>query len=162
MKLFLDDIRYPIDCAHYMHRDGVDCRIYHEEWTIVRSYKKFVEHILAHGLPEHIAFDHDLADISYNPDLHQETVVWHEKTGYDCAKWLVDYCMDNNLNLPEYTVHSANPEGKKNIQYLLANYTKYKNKEDLKRVTDAIAAANCDMKTIEDHLRLNDALEEKL
>ncbi len=65
------------------------------------------------GLPEYVSFDHDLADIS---DSHKE------KTGYDCVKWLVDYCIDNKIiKFPNYQVHSANPIGKKNITSYVEN-----------------------------------------
>ncbi len=127
-KLFLDDERVPVDCAKYMHY-RTDCRIYHEEWNIVRSYKQFVSHIETYGLPKLISFDHDLADL---PELKVELDIteWFdlknnkEYTGMDCAKWLVDYCIDNNLKLPEFIVHSANPAGTENIKSLLENFKK--------------------------------------
>ena len=122
MKLFLDDERIPVDCAKYMSYRGVDCRIYHEEWQIVRNYKEFVAWITNHGLPEIISFDHDLADVRYNPATAQTIVVHHEKTGMDCAKWLVDYCLDNEKKLPSFIVHSANPAGYDNIKGLLENF----------------------------------------
>jgi len=55
--------------------------------------------------------------------LHEPEGV--EKTGLDCAKWLVDYCMDNNQKLPEYSVHSMNPAGGKNILEYLNNFKKF-------------------------------------
>ena len=48
-----------------------------------------------------------------------------EKTGFHCAKWLVDYCLDNDLRLPPFQVHSANPVGRQNIQSYLDNAKKY-------------------------------------
>jgi hypothetical protein len=48
-------------------------------------------------------------------------------SGYDCAKWLVEYCMDNDLDLPNWIVQSANPVGKDNINGLLNNYLKHRN-----------------------------------
>lgn len=48
-----------------------------------------------------------------------------EKTGFDCAKFLVEYCMENNLKLPEFYVHSMNPVGKDNIVNYLNNFKKY-------------------------------------
>jgi hypothetical protein len=87
--LFLDDCREPIDCSKYMYITGVDCRVYHENWSIVRSYDQFIEWINQNGLPNLISFDHDLGDVKDND---------YEYTGMDCAKWLVDYCLDNNLN----------------------------------------------------------------
>lgn len=130
-RLFLDDIRVPIDCASYMHRRGVDCRIYHEEWIIVRSCDEFIKHITENGLPDFISFDHDLADAHYvNSDLEIESWLMpedqriYEKTGMDCAKWLVEYCLNNNKELPEFAVHSANPAGTENINGLLKSFNK--------------------------------------
>lgn len=49
-----------------------------------------------------------------------------EKTGMEAAKWLVEYCMDNNLNLNNTGIlgHSNNPSGKDNIVTLLNNFKK--------------------------------------
>ena len=123
--LFLDDYRMPIDCAKYMYRKGVDCTIYHKQWFIVRSYYAFVRYITENGLPQFISFDHDLADefrdtIHENHCFNQENK--KEYTGMDCAKWLVNYCINNNKPLPEYAVHSANPVGAENIDGLLKSY----------------------------------------
>ena len=115
--LFLDDERIPVDCATYMYTRGVDCRIYHKEWRIVRSYGHFVEWITENGLPEFISFDHDLSE--------REGIL--EPTGMDCAKWLVNYCLDNNKLLPKWAVHSANPAGYDNIKGLLLNFEKQVN-----------------------------------
>jgi hypothetical protein len=101
-KLYLDDIRYP------SKSDG---------WDIVRSYNQFVDYIQKNGLPDLISFDHDLA--SYTPDIERR-----ELTGYDCAKWLCQYCHDNGLPLPEWNVHSGNPVGVINISQLLKNFQK--------------------------------------
>lgn len=47
---------------------------------------------------------------------------YKEKTGYDCAVWLVNYCMDNKCTIPKWNIQSANPVGKENIKKLLENY----------------------------------------
>ena len=47
------------------------------------------------------------------------------KSGYDCAKWLVDYCIDNDTQIPYWNVQSANPVGKENINGLLINAKKH-------------------------------------
>lgn len=80
------------------------------KWVVVRNYNDFKSVITKRGLPDYISFDHDLGE---------------EKTGYDCAKWLVDYCMDNNKQLPVFNVHSANTPGKENIQGILNSYNKF-------------------------------------
>jgi hypothetical protein len=45
------------------------------------------------------------------------------KTGYDLAKFIVDFVIDNNSDLSnfKFNVHSANPIGAKNIRTLLNN-----------------------------------------
>ena len=51
-----------------------------------------------------------------------------EKTGMDCAKWLVDYCMDNKKELPDFVVHSMNPAGGENIKSLLDQFKEFQHK----------------------------------
>lgn len=68
-----------------------------------------------------ISFDHDLADEHY---WKQNTGEFVEKTGYDCVKWLIEYCMDNDVDLPKFYCHSMNPVGKENIERLLKNFKK--------------------------------------
>jgi hypothetical protein len=130
--LFLDDIRVPLDCCTYMmNRDFYQ----NNEFVIVRDYNEFTNYIETNGLPDIISFDHDLADSHYTPeylwDDYEKSKAWQdaqvhtEKTGYDCAKWLIDYCIENNLNCPEYTCHSMNPVGKDNIMGVLDNFKKY-------------------------------------
>lgn len=75
----------------------------------IKTYKEFVNYITENDMPDAISFDHDLG---------------LEETGYDCAKFLVQYCLDNSLKLPIFSCHSANPVGKKNILSLLENFKK--------------------------------------
>ncbi|MDR6516245.1 cyclic-phosphate processing receiver domain-containing protein [Chryseobacterium camelliae] len=113
--IFLDDIRDPVDVYPYT-KEGIFLR---NDWCIVRNYEQFTGSILEKGLPAMISFDHDLADEHYIKPDSQEYI---EKTGYDCAKWLVEYCMDHILDLPEFYCHSMNPVGKDNIERLLNNF----------------------------------------
>ena len=128
-NLFLDDFRHPYDCIKYMKLP-----IYSKlEWIIVRNYGEFVDYIAKKGLPKIISFDHDLADEHYSPEMYRGSYNamyknFKEKTGLDCAKWLVDYCADKDLDLPEYLVHSMNPAGRKNISSYLENYEKFRKK----------------------------------
>ena len=123
-KLYLDDIRMPVNTFPLSSN---------EEWTIVRGYGEFVKIITEKGLPEFVSFDHDLADehyrqSMYNPDKHYTKYytdgTFKEKTGFECAKWLTEYCMNKNQKLPEFYVHSANPIGKENINGLLESFKK--------------------------------------
>jgi len=121
--LFLDDERNPNVLPHSTMITALLTNDLTEEvspakiaW--VRSYNQFVKEITENGLPDILSLDHDLCFDAMvgNPST--------EKTGYDCAKWLVEYCMDNGLKLPEYSCHSQNPAGKKNIITYLNNYRK--------------------------------------
>lgn len=115
-KLYLDDERTP----HPSH--GFD---------IVRNYAEFVDYIITNGIPDVISFDHDLGENHYMlkddqwtvyPELVEkgevDTHVFGE-TGYDIAKWLVEYCEEHNLKLKETYVHSMNVVGANNIISLL-------------------------------------------
>ena len=125
MNLFLDD-----DPSRIPHKlSWVELPLV--EWTIVRSYKQFVETILQKGIPNIVSFDHDLGPDHYK-EFHQ---AWYgnkvlnynsmgEKTGFHCAKWLIEYCMDKKLPLPTCYIHTQNPIGKQNIQSLLDSYRK--------------------------------------
>jgi len=101
VKVYLDDIRTPLD----------------KTWLVVRNYQDFV--YLLNNIDftkiDVISFDHDLSDITNG----------HEKTGYDCAKYLIKLCMDNQKKPPFTQVHSANPVGSKNIISYINNYLKH-------------------------------------
>ena len=119
-NLFLDDFRHPYD-AFLMNHNTVYSQC---DWVIVRDYKHFIKYIKKNGLPEMVSFDHDLADVHYNyGNIPYEE--YTEKTGFHCAKWLINYCIDNNKELPKtILIHSANPVGKQNIQSLFDSYIK--------------------------------------
>ncbi|WP_233592264.1 cyclic-phosphate processing receiver domain-containing protein [Flavobacterium sp. RSP15] len=130
--LFLDDIRHPHDVYRYTQQT----MFLQKKWEIVRSYIEFVQWITINGLPDFISFDHDLADMentspppSVNNDQSkewQDAQIHNEKTGYECAKWLVDYCLDNNLGCPKFYCHSMNPVGKDKINGLLNQFSTYR------------------------------------
>lgn len=87
-----------------------DLRPTPEGFDRVYSYEEFVDYLEREGLPDFISFDHDLGE-----DL----------SGYDCAKYLVEYCLEHQLPLPDYQVHSQNPVGKENIERLLENFRSF-------------------------------------
>lgn len=131
-KLFLDDKRTPAQCVSYMHRRiGRLNPIYiQNEWVICRNYVCFKNTIEKMGLPEFVSFDHDLADEHYGiseDGALEEYYGWEGRTetGYDCAKWLVDYCMEHKLELPQWAVHSMNPIGVGNITSYLKQAEKW-------------------------------------
>jgi len=111
--IWLDDQRNP-------YSNWIECSPIGKCVDIIwcKSYTEFIRWITDNGLPDAICFDHDLGDeiIGFPSD---------EKTGYDCAKWLVRYCEDNDLKLPKWNIQSSNPVGKENIKSLLTNFEKY-------------------------------------
>ena len=120
-NLFLDDFRNLSDAHAYLPIPEY-CT---EEWVIVRNYDEFVKYISENGIPDIISFDHDLADVHYEhvPEINYDK--YQEKTGYHCAKWLIEYCLDNNLNIPrKIIIHSMNRMGAQNIKSLFDTYNK--------------------------------------
>ena len=118
--IYLDDVRTPTQGV------GED----DQPWVIVRSYDEFVEKVNEIGLEniQWISLDHDLGEsamkewntnVYHNYKLDYDNIT--EKTGYDCAKWLVEQWMDDK---PVVTVmtHSANAIGSANIMGYINNY----------------------------------------
>ena len=113
--LWLDDIRDPytgkfsVEVLYLkevylgIEPDTEKCKV---QW--VRTQSEFENYIKENGLPDLISFDNDLGI--------------GNGEGYECAKWLVEYCMDNNTELPKWYVHSANTVARENIENLLHNY----------------------------------------
>lgn len=116
-RVYLDDIRTPIE----------------DDWVICRDYDEFVNKVSDIGLENiyMISLDHDLGEtaireyfknVTKNYILNYENI--QEKTGYDCAKWLVNQSIDLNIDLPLVLTHSANPIGSANIMGYINNYLK--------------------------------------
>ena len=106
-KLFLDDMRNPYD-IHWVPKVKNQ-----QGWYIVRNYEQFKEHIILYGLPALVSFDHDLHDSHYEAMIResngeQNVDYGSVKTGYDCVKFLVDYCKRFELEFPEYHIHTLN------------------------------------------------------
>ena len=73
-----------------------------------------------------ISFDHDLGKKHY---LNQGREIFYEDfdepTGWHCARWLIEHCLDNNVNLPEQIyIHSMNIVGATNIKSLFTTLFK--------------------------------------
>lgn len=137
IRIYLDDVRTP-ENPNNEWVEGI------QEWTVVRSYEEFVQKVNEVGLEniELISLDHDLGDtamkeyfenVSPNYTLNYENIL--EKTGYDCAKWLVNHYYENYVTqesrldkknsgivFPTVYTHSANPIGSANIMGYLNNF----------------------------------------
>lgn len=129
-RIYLDDLRTPTT----------------PDWIVVRSYNEFVNKVTEIGLEniDTISLDHDLGDDAINEYVYNTmqnyTIDYSnisEKTGYDCAKWLVNHFYDlhptrvdmhasykkqNPIKVPLIYVHSANPIGAANIMGYINNF----------------------------------------
>lgn len=129
-NIYLDDVRTPKE----------------NNWVVVRNYDEFVSKVTEIGLNniEVISLDHDLGDtamseyfnnVSPNYSLNYDNI--KEKTGLDCAKWLVNHFYDTNpewvemnrvikrgdgISFPQVYTHSANPIGSANIMGYINNF----------------------------------------
>jgi hypothetical protein len=118
-NLFLDDKRTPQKHLTYLLGINGFGNLYTElEWVIVKSFDEFLVTITERGLPDRISFDHDLGN--------SNDIVLPD--GNDCCKWLIEYCLNNNLPFnTECKYHSANPEGITNMQNKMNNLRKFTN-----------------------------------
>jgi hypothetical protein len=114
IKIYLDDVRTPIN----------------PDWIVVRSYDEFTAKVTEIGLDniDVISLDHDLGDTAmkewHKNVYHNYTLDYNnitEKTGYDCAKWLVEQWMEGQSVVDVYT-HSANAIGSANIMGYINNF----------------------------------------
>src|SRR5690606_9463716 len=93
-KLFLDDIREPLD----------------DTWYIVRSYNEFVSYIETKGIPYWMSLDHDLGEEKTGNDCLKYLLKYIKKR------------IDNQEEVPEqifYSIHSQNPVGAKNMHHTM-------------------------------------------
>jgi hypothetical protein len=115
MYLYLDDVRIPTE----------------GNWEIVRNYDEFVAHIKLNGLENYevISLDHDLGEsamqeyyTNVKPNYELDYKRIEEKTGMDCARFLVAESITKQIPLPQIYVHSANPIGTHNILGYVNNF----------------------------------------
>lgn len=113
--LWLDDIKNPFVAGmdwwftiqylkeEYLEVDDEECEVV---W--VKTQSEFEKYIKENGLPDLISFDNDLGI--------------GNGEGYSCAKFVIDYCLDHNMYLPGYYVHSMNSVARDNINNLFENF----------------------------------------
>jgi len=135
-NLFLDDERFPDQSFGDDFMSAYDLtgnkKYFLLDWVIVRNFGDFVKTIEENGLPEVISFDHDLkGDHYYHYRMFTLLTGWIdytvvEGTGFQAAKWLTNYLMNNNLECPEILIHTQNTVGAKNIKKEFENFEKWK------------------------------------
>ena len=89
-KLFIDDERFPVE---------------EDAWVIARSTEEAKWIVEAYGMPQEIAFDHDLGG---------------DDTSIKFINWMITNIVDGELKIPSsfsYSVHSQNPVGAANIKF---------------------------------------------
>lgn len=97
-NLFIDDDRFP----------------YESDWIILRNSREAICWISEKGLPESIAFDHDLGG---------------EDNSMKVVRYIVEYVLDDLGTFTEgfkYSIHSQNPVGSGNIRGLMDAILAYK------------------------------------
>jgi hypothetical protein len=98
-NLFLDDERQPVT----------------DKWKIARSSKEAINYLYEFGIPQEIAFDHDLGG---------------GDTSMNYINALVDYLILKQQRLPEgfkFSIHSQNPVGAANISSMMKQIIAYYN-----------------------------------
>lgn len=102
-QLFIDDLRHPSDVMPKVPDDLI----------IARTSKEAIEIVKQKGVPYFIYFDHDLGG---------------EDTAMLFVHWLVEEDLDRGIIKDPFSwsIHSANPVGKGNINSLLHSYFNHK------------------------------------
>lgn len=111
-KLFIDDDAGKPNIANFRNPPNED------NWQIAHSSQEAIVIVQNCGLPSFIDFDHDLGEIQTSSGVEMDTSM----------KFL--YWLSNSeyfdQDIPEYKIHSANPEGTKNIIAFMESWKKYK------------------------------------
>lgn len=118
------------------------------EWVFVRTYDEFVKTINERGIPDTCSYDHDLFRehydeyaIAHNPNsptfgrIRYE--IFKEKTGMECARFLANLCVERQIPIPPYFVHTLNPIGRENIRLIMEGARKVLKRALTTEQTDA-------------------------
>ena len=105
--LFLDDERAPNGVPWVDLPD-----IPRNDWVIVRNIEDFKRTIDQHGIPKFVSFDNDLKREHYDNFLENNCADFEfekfDDTGFNCAQYLVEKCLEQNKEVPDFECHSMN------------------------------------------------------
>lgn len=104
MKLFIDDIRNAPD----------------ESWSVARTVDSAISFIAQFGGDiEEISLDHDISHQVGMGELSRPFPCVETFTAV--ARYMREYygSADRNIPIPKITIHSSNPMGAKNMQFIL-------------------------------------------
>lgn len=109
--LWVDDIRNPFSAGDYILK-ALNWDRFPKDTQIVwvKTFEGFKD-VIESEFPDIIFFDHDLGE---------------GNSGKDCANFLIDYCIDNNIDVPQCYSQSSNPVGRENILSYIESYEKFK------------------------------------
>lgn len=110
---------------------------YKPNFIWVKNLPEFSGYIIKNGLPDLVSFDHDLSSKTVRCDHN----------GADCARWLVNYCKENGLQIPKCFAHTANNKQRPVLNNILGlNENKSKtmkiNESQLKKIIKEVLI-NC-------------------
>ena len=97
---------------------------------IVKSHEAFVQELGKRWeigeFPKLVSFDHDLDGEHYDPSMWKGVEAFEhvykqftEPTGRRSAEFLVSFCREQNIPLPECLIHTMNPAGEVRIKRTL-------------------------------------------
>lgn len=107
--LFLDDSRIPSTIfGDFIGHEQV--HVDHAE-----TYDEFVD-LVKKNVEEYdlVSFDHDLGEEGEG-----------SRTGHNAAYFMLEHCMENNKNIPKFSIHSSNAAGGDRIKQMLEKHTEY-------------------------------------
>jgi hypothetical protein len=88
---------------------------------IARNMDDAIFYVERYGIPQTIHFDPDLAEENYIFGQGDET-------GFDFAKWICDYILDNRLDFPK-NFHYTVPVGKEKIISYMNSFMRHLKEE---------------------------------
>lgn len=106
MKLWLDDLRDPSGW-----KPG-------EDWEWAETADQAIN-LISRGKVKEISFDHDLGD-----DIHG--------SGYTVAFYIEEQAFFGRIGRIKWSVHSANPVGRKRIEAAMQNADKYWTEQEIR------------------------------
>lgn len=101
--LWIDDIRNPFDGWAERYAPFRP-----DEIVWAKNYDDVMAFLKEKGCPDEVCFDHDLGETGEN-----------ERNGMTCAKAIIHYCIDHNIDAPAYNIQSSNPVGRDNIRSII-------------------------------------------
>ncbi len=102
-KVFLDDIRMPIDIYPTTKN---------RDWVIIRDFEAFKKYINSNPIPFYISFDNDLGEFEDKTPKPE---------GVDVVKWIV-FEKELDISNTDFKVHSANTARRDYIEGTMNNW----------------------------------------